>query len=215
MMRTVLRMASVAAIAGGGHTPYPTVAGDRVFDSRLDAIKDIKPNEFKAAVVLRTDEDRYRERGTKARAVDLRLELSMVRAVAERTGVTVTGWCETDAQQEAFLDLLELQVRESLFGFGKWASWFKRQGFAILEQDVISTPVFTNVQEGRARLAVRELTFPMALQWDCYRQPHVYGDPSKYPADDLIPIDTSGDPVLPREPLPKALTDISRIQERF
>jgi hypothetical protein len=168
MIRTALRLSTIAALTRGGVEPFPTLAGRQVWDSRQDAIEDLIASQRLPIIVVRTDEDR-RDRGPspvmRERAIDLRLEMSVLTARQDE-GEWVVGWPETDAELEAMLDLMEYQCLEALMGWGPWALWWRELWTWSSE---ISTPIWTQPSEGRIRLAVRELTIAMSkLPGECF-----------------------------------------------
>lgn len=198
MNRTALRLATKAALLGGGAAPYPTLAGANVFDSRNEPISDLTAEERVPVIVLRTDEDRrfgtiYK---SAVRRLEMRIEASVLTARKEADGSISVGWPATDAGIEAFLDLLEYQITVALFGDDPWAEWWRRWKV----DEVVSQPVFTSPEEGRVKLAVRELTIRFdGIQNDCLPPPVI--------ADDLSR-DTNDEPILPTAVLPKRLTDV-------
>lgn len=173
MNRTALRIATVAALLGGGNEPYPTIAGAKVHDSRMDPLDDIVADERQACIVVRTDEDRIESGGSLTygtRAVTLRIGISIVTAAVDPdTNELYAGWPETDNELEAFLDLLEFQVGNALLGFGDWAVWWRDRWDARLLQ---SLPAFSSPENGRVKLAARDLTFTVQnVPVDCYPEP--------------------------------------------
>jgi len=63
MERTALRLATVAALLNGGNEPWPTVAGEYVYDSLLDDVVDVIPARRKPVIIVRTDDDEHLFRG--------------------------------------------------------------------------------------------------------------------------------------------------------
>lgn len=205
MERTALRIATVAALLNGGATPYPTLAGPGVFDSRSDAIDDVTEDGHMPAIIVRTDEDRFTTTNsavTGQRAIEMRIECSILTGARDDEGALKASWAETDAELEAFLDLMEYQVIDSLYGSGPWALWWRNR-FSPGQR--LSLPVWTQPSAGRTRLAVRELTlsFPRARGY-CLPQPL-----NRLDTD----LDSDGNPIV-TVALPQRLTEVfDKIEE--
>src|SRR5438105_891521 len=121
LARTALRLATVEALrptaAIDSDGPWPTLAGKLVFDSRIDPIDDLSPEQQRTVVCVYTDsEEGYagqRAGGPPFKAVvDLVFEVSVVVLRAgDDPGTFVAGCPETDAELEASLDLLARAAR--------------------------------------------------------------------------------------------------------
>lgn len=155
MIRTALRLSTIAAITNGGAQPYPTLAGGQVYDSRQDAIENLVAEGRYPVIIVRTDTDQRNPRQTNSRQIELRIEMSVVTALKNSAGDWQVGWPEIDAELEAFLDLMEWQVKVALMGDGKWATWWQ-DAWSPWDQE-ISTPLWADPKEERTRLAIREL----------------------------------------------------------
>lgn len=191
MIRTALRLSTVAALLNGGNgPPWPTMAGDNVFDSRSDAVDDIKGNMRQPVIIVRTADDRSQVMGNVARvddhAVDLRIEFGVMTAFKTDDGSLVPDWPETDASLEAHVDLMELQIRNALWGSGDWAVWYRSLPWRVTE--VNSLPGFASVGEARVRLALRELAIAQQVPRDCLPKPIKAAD---------LALDSHGDPIPP------------------
>lgn len=134
LARTALRLCAAGVLKGVDGT-RPTIAGPRVYDSR---ISDIQPETFdedaKAVVIVFTDgeegEQLSKQNGGPPfrRSIDLVLEIGMVaRLPADDGGTFVVDYPDTDARLEAAMDFLELQcVRELSRGLSPLAVQFRR-----------------------------------------------------------------------------------------
>lgn len=172
MERTAMRIATVAALQNGGAAPWPTLAEAGIFDSRSDAIDSVTEEGNMPAVIVRTDEDRFATTNssvTGQRAIEMRIECSIITGARDDNGDLKASWAETDAALEAFLDLMEYQVLDALFGASPWAMWWR---VMFKPGQRLSLPVWTQPGQGRTRLAIRELTisFPHAAGY-CFPQP--------------------------------------------
>lgn len=128
MIRTALRLLTIATLTGVEGS-RPTMAGARVYDSRIDPIDPITlpdgqvPGEGAPVIVVRTENDRGEPLNTQGgaaflREVSLVIEVGMIARlpIADDNGQAsyVADWPETDAELEASLDLLEYQIRIAL-----------------------------------------------------------------------------------------------------
>lgn len=169
MNRTVLRLATIAALQNGGVAPYPTMAGKRVFDSRRDDISDMTAGSRFPVIMVRTDEDRSENTSTNRipgqRTIELRMELSVLTAVRQDDGSLVVGWPASDAQLEAMLDLFEFQVKNSLCGESRWAFWWRNLNNGVENSE--SVPMWQDTADTRSRMAIRELRWTVRTKVDC------------------------------------------------
>ncbi|WP_316176496.1 MULTISPECIES: hypothetical protein [unclassified Bradyrhizobium] len=125
LARTALRLATIAALQGADTNSGPTIARNRVYDSRID---DFSPETFQAdalpTIIVLTDEDDgdalSRQNGGPPfrRMIKLVLEFAMVQGydlpVEEGGTAFVPGYPATDAEHEASLDFLEFQIAQKL-----------------------------------------------------------------------------------------------------
>ncbi len=128
--RLALRLAAIEALcpfASIGSGPYPTIAGDRVFDSRQDAIDTLAEDEARPILVVYTECQEDHRFGSGSRDLDesiIDLTIEAVMAVkgsvdieqADGSVETIgtVGAPFTDPRHEAYLDLLEAGVRYAL-----------------------------------------------------------------------------------------------------
>jgi hypothetical protein len=121
LARTALRLAALTALKGVDANGGPTIARNRVYDSRIsDFSPETFPDDAKPTVVVLTDEDEgdalSRQNGGPPfkRMIDLVFEFAMVQGfdvpVEEGGTAFVPGYPATDAEHEASLDLLEFQI---------------------------------------------------------------------------------------------------------
>lgn len=205
MIRTALRLSTVAALTGFGREPWPTLVRDQVHDSRKDAIDDLVAETRMPVLIVRTDEDRRIRRDprsgqpsavTLARSIALRIEASVMTAVRDpRTNEVMVAWPASDSGMEAMLDLLEYQVEAALAGNSPTAMWWR--GLWGVDQ-VDSEPLWTTPADGKVRLAVREMTWQVRAPADCLP-----------PAlrEDQVDLGSDGEPILANA-LPGLLAEI-------
>lgn len=174
LSRTALRLATMEAIAPsasvvGDAETWPTLATRYVFDSRLDPIADLKPEEKRPVAVIYTDDDNG-DPAEKAggppfkRIAELLIELSVVASVTEDGNTYAPGTPESDAELEASLDLFEAQVRFVLFYGPTGRLWRQLTGRRVT--DIHSVPKRTS-EEG-IRLALRTLRMKVTIPDDVY-----------------------------------------------
>ena len=108
------------ALAGADAHGGPTIANDRVYDSRIaDLDPETFPDDAKPVIIILTDDDEgeqlSRQNGGPPfrRNIDLVFELAMVMKIRDGTNFTL-GYPDTDARLEAALDVLEFQVARRL-----------------------------------------------------------------------------------------------------
>lgn len=137
--RTALRLITVAALAGTAD-PRPTIAADRVDDSRLaDLAPETVPDDGLPVIVVICDDDdgeAWSEQNGGPpfdRMIDLNIEMSIASRVqyvdpANPTNSTyVVEAPDTDARLEASLDLLEFQaIRELAYGLSAFSVMFRK-----------------------------------------------------------------------------------------
>jgi hypothetical protein len=163
MNRTALRIATKAALLNGGEEPWPTIAGENVFDSRADDVSLVKGEDNAPIIIVRTEEDSSPQILSNGRivgrSVDLNMQIGVFASAKDpNTGVLIEGWPATDAALEAVLDLMEWQVQCALLGPTNWGVWWRNRWDPA---SWVSKPTFTDPNEGRVRLAVRELVVAM------------------------------------------------------
>lgn len=125
LARTALRLATIAALQGTNTTTGPTIACNRVYDSRIDDFSpETYPSDALPTVIVYTDEDEgeglsHQNGGPPfKRLLNLVMEFAMVQGfdvpVANGGTTFVPGYPATDAEHEASLDFLEFQIGRQL-----------------------------------------------------------------------------------------------------
>lgn len=122
LARTALRLCVTAALKGADVTPAapPTIAGRRIYDSRVD---DLNPESYsedaRPTIIVLTDSDEgealSRQNGGAPfhRLIELVIEFGMVVGITD-AGTFVVGYPDTDKRLEASLDYLEFQIMRCL-----------------------------------------------------------------------------------------------------
>lgn len=188
MERTALRLATIAALLNGGSAPWPTIAQNRVFDSRMDDIKDLTAKQRAPVIVVRTndDENMYSGSAWAGRQCRLDIEMSVVTAATETVDgkeVRRLDWPQTDSAAEAMLDVLEWQAWNAIRGFNPWSAWYHSPEGANYGARVRtkSEPRFSSPDRGAVRLAVRTLGYLVPLNQECIAPPLHQLDPAAQP----------------------------------
>jgi hypothetical protein len=128
LVRTALRLAAVNTLAGVDASSGPTIANNRVYDSRIsDFSPETYPDDAKPTIIVLTDDDQgeslsHQNGGPPFRRnISLVFEFAMVQGTqmqfeedGETKTVFVPGFPATDAEHEASLDLLEFQILRRL-----------------------------------------------------------------------------------------------------
>lgn len=173
--RLLLRALTVLALSRGGQAPFPTMAGEAVYDTRLEPITDIATEGMSPVILVYTDTDMRQNvnrntAGTWSRKVALIIELSICSVKKTPDGTGSFEWLETSAEIEAMLDIFELQVEHAFADVTnpfamQWSKLVKR--FEAYE----STP--SRSAEQAVRYAVRQLHFDIELATDCRPSPAI------------------------------------------
>lgn len=164
--RIALRLATIAVLTGGDDGAlYPTVAANRVYDSRFDPPTDNIADGNFPSIAVYTDDENGAQISTNnggppfQRTVELTIEMSIGSFVRNEAGVTYTI-PQTDPLMEAALDLFEGQVRNALFNpVTRWtALWRKiaKRTFDASSQRYASA-------EAQDRLALRTLKITVEM----------------------------------------------------
>ncbi len=183
LYRTALRLAAIESLRPASllntQGPWPTLAGPRVYDSRIDPIEDLKPGleNRRAAIVVYTEADQgygSQKRGGPPfrREVDLVFEISQI--AAEGAGDDyVAGYAVSDPELEAELDRIEAEISYALFyarngivvsylRFDSRTLWRALAGGRVMEPR--SHPHRTS--EEAVRLAIRTMTWKVQCDDD-------------------------------------------------
>lgn len=173
--RLLLRALTINALSQQEYdaTP-PTIAGDRIFDSRVDPINFEEDHIEVPIIAVYTDTDfaTLRDRGAGIgafeRKVDLRIDFAiasfMKTIVDEETSITY-GVPSTDGEMEAVLDLFEMQIWRALMTPGRKASL---EWTGMIKSIETWTSRVERDSEGNNRLAARGLELRVEIQQDCY-----------------------------------------------
>jgi hypothetical protein len=152
----------------------PTMAEDRVFDSRLDPLLFKSFTTPMPGIIVYTDDDdgdlinRGSGTGPFRRWVDLRVEIvigSFNTEVIDNEQQLVFDLPMTDAQLEAQLDLFELQVRWALFQLPDRVYSHAFRAYVIRIESVKSHA--TRDESGNNRFASRRIHFKLEIPDDC------------------------------------------------
>lgn len=164
--RTALRLATAMALSNGMQAPFPTIAQDRVYDSRMDPIEGLEERELVPLVLVYTDDDdnealSNNNGGPPWRStVNLVMELSVGMAAAGEGGLEVVP-ITTEPELEAMLDLLEEQVRRVFREpHGAWSRRLYDDHIVRIES--WSSSRFVE-RDSNARLAVRQIVARVML----------------------------------------------------
>lgn len=165
--RAALRIGAVMALTNG-FVPldaeagtYPTLAGQRVYDSRMDPIEGLDSQELVPVVLVYTDntdgESLSANNGGPPfrHNVNLVFELSIGMYVDEETGVVVI---QSEPELEAMLDLFEHQVRRAI----SHPSWLWSRRLVEPGKDLLIRVASWDSQryverDASARLAARQI----------------------------------------------------------
>ena len=165
--RIALRMAAVMALSNGYTAPYPTMAGNRVFDSRQDPIDGLSPGQLVPLLTLYTDDDTGESiSGGNGgppfqRTTTLMIELSISQlGEANPAGEAPLILPETEPELDAALDVFEMQV-ERVFHDGL-STWGKQLSKVTKSIQKWSSMRFIE-REGNIRLAARQLQIMVEL----------------------------------------------------
>jgi hypothetical protein len=173
--RLFLRALAVTAIQrNDGEVIPPTMADQRVFDSRLDPLSFTYEDNEIPVVVVYTDDDhsellnRGDNSGPRVRVVDLRVEISVGAfdsVIVDNEEQTSFALPVTDAQMEAKLDLFEQQVMWALLRLPNrpYTNAFVR--YVVRVESIASHA--SRSEDGNNRFAQRVLHFKCAIPDDC------------------------------------------------
>jgi hypothetical protein len=170
--RLLLRAATVLALTRGGDGPFPTMAGEAVFDSKIRPVTDIAQESMTpVALVYTADEKRTNvASGGSGRAVWQRKVNLVIEIAIGSVSNSGVSWIETDAELEAMLDLFEAEVETALHDpTNPWALAWHRLVRCVETWD--SEPFRSSEQA--ARYAVRQIAIEVALNQDCLPTPTI------------------------------------------
>lgn len=117
--RLALRLAVLSALNNNGQAPWPTIAGEKVYDSAINDLEDIAREGVTPVVIVYTDNDAGSTPSQSFRVSDRTTTMTIDIALAVRghqdAGDEPTlGVPATDDELEMTLDILEAQVMDCL-----------------------------------------------------------------------------------------------------
>lgn len=172
--RILMRMAIVSALTNFGKQPFPTVAKELIFDSKIEPSEQLEaPGSFqKPIAVVYTDYDKdfmvFRNKLQAKRSLSITLELLVVQASqstddeGDPVGTYELESPVTDSELEMTLDLFERQVFAAIQGDSPAGDFFNKT--VIGYENVISRRG-AGVTSG-TRLAARQTTIEVDMLRD-------------------------------------------------
>jgi hypothetical protein len=185
-------LACVALQQQADDTVSPTMADDRVFDSRLDPLLFKEYSSPMPGIIVYTDDDdgelinRGSGTGPFRRWVDLRVEIvigSFNSEVVDGEQQLVFDLPMTDSQLEAQLDLFEQQVKWALFSLPNRIYSHAFRLYVVRIESIKSHA--TRDENGNNRFASRRMHFKLEIPDDC--PPEWLGTQPGAPNPALIP----------------------------
>lgn len=162
---TALRLACIAALTNGGDIQNATIAGELVFDSRLDPFSDLTTRDRLPTIIVSTGEiSGSPNPGTRGFPFDVTIDLEIEIAVStfsDQDGSILAQTVDSEPEMELVLDRLQAQVRSLLHGPGSgvWGDLFRQQARAI---NSFSSVRFAT-EAGRAKTANRLLKLEVRI----------------------------------------------------
>ncbi|NRA89282.1 MAG: hypothetical protein HRU28_18275 [Rhizobiales bacterium] len=171
--RLYVRSCLVALFSNGGEAPYPTLAQNRVFDSKIDSYDYFTTDVPSPAITVYTDGDRgfnYNQNDDNDRVIEIVIEFGVSVLVEEQVVVNATeaatgdntetethsyvGTPVTDAELEAKLDFLEQQIKNCFLNPNNLYSqiWTK----FVIEMTEWSSQRVATIETG-TKLAARQI----------------------------------------------------------
>ncbi len=181
LSRLALRIAVCEALAPHGATTFPTIAGKRVYDSRIDPAASLDEIEAVPMAIVYTEEQDAKpysgSRPADEQTVALTIELLMatraeIEIVADDGSTQTIGGVAappTDAEREALLDLLEAEVRRALDHREMREGWELLSKAAWEVRAVQSVPL--RDADRTTRLAQRSLQMVAQIPNDAWPDP--------------------------------------------
>lgn len=133
LVRTAARISAVMALAGGFRSPYPTIAQDRVYDTRFDPQQIIDTTEVMPILSVCTDDDHGSSLSANnggppfEQTVTLAIDISigMVGTIDDQPQFNLMP--QTEPELEAMLDLFEHQVKRTFIDpLNPWSAEFNK-----------------------------------------------------------------------------------------
>lgn len=163
--RLVARWALVATLTNYATAPFPTLLGKMVFDSRIEPVEDFKEMPTLPICVVYTDYDKdgWRHHSIKRpRVLSVTLEVLVAqvgKAPDDADADYALAYPETDSETEAFLDILEHQIRVSMDADNAAAECWRHLFHAAT--NIVSRRGAT--AEGGSKLAARQITLETVI----------------------------------------------------
>lgn len=164
IFRLVARIAAICAFNNFGREPFPTIAGNRVFDSKLEPFEEMKNDLVYPTIVAYTDYDRgHWNKGSgihSDRILSITIELLITqwkrgKGVGNDAMPNYTVSCPaTDSELESSLDMFEVQALRSLSAGNSASNAFS---YIIPSYDSVVSRRGAS-WEGGQRLAARQIT---------------------------------------------------------
>lgn len=155
--RLVARLAAVCAISNFSTSPFPTLAGNLVFDSRIEPVENISENVTFPAVVVYTDYERHgwahHSSAGRDRLLTTTFEL-LTAQISKKGDHFVVSLPASDSELETTLDVLEAQIVNALRADNVAANCWRY--LMMRYEDVISRRGAT--AEGGQKIAARQIT---------------------------------------------------------
>lgn len=169
LARAGLRLATILALSRNFTAPYPTLAEDRVFDSRIDPMQGQTGRDAVPTLIVYTDEDTGEELSQNnggppfRRYVTLVIEM-MIGTVEKHDEDEIYELFATDAETEALLDLFEHQVRFVFADITNPWSVLLLNDFMIRMHDWDSKRMMSS--DGNLRWSARQVTARIEIRDD-------------------------------------------------
>lgn len=165
--RLLLRLAAVSALSNYQETPYPTLAGPHIFDSRVDPVATLKGDAVFPICVVYTDYDKdaltFKGLQTRTRLLTVTLELFVGQVKEDPNQGFELALPDTDSDLELSLDVFEAQIYDALGAGTLAADTFNTIAYGF--DSVVSRRGAS--YEGGQKLAARQIT----LEVKCLREP--------------------------------------------
>lgn len=157
--REGLRLGVIAALTNQESPPWPTMAHDRVFNSRQDPLFQNAEAADMPAICVYTDDTAYEPLSGGQPPFGITQEI-----ILELTLGTVDGRDPTDAAMESKLDLFEEQIMDALLGMQSQSS---RSFFSMISriEKVESSRLASS--EGHVRLSMRDMRLVVTHTQKC------------------------------------------------
>lgn len=162
VLRLVLRHAAVNAVSGFfSGVNSPTIAGNRVFDSKIEPVENIREDAAYPTVVIYTDYDRnaFPHSGISHQERTLTITFELLMAVMTKTpddvGKYTVRFPVTDAELESSLDVLEFETFQALRRQNSAADCFRSIAYGL--DNMVSRRGAT--VEGGTKIAARQVTY--------------------------------------------------------